>query len=246
MPTWADDPELLATFRAEVEERLASLQSGLLELETHASPRQGIPSLFRDAHTVKGSARMLGLEGVLHVSHGIEDLLGALRDGRFPVRRDLIDLLLASCDGISRALPGEGSLPDEALQPLVDALKRACDGEAPVVVPVVASPPVAVPLQPVVEDHSGPRHDSVRVAASKVYDLLDAVGEADLGARRVEQTTGTLLSLAAEQARWATVLREATHKHSATLPPDVALALHRLVGSSEDLAGTVRGLRELV
>ena len=139
MPTWADDPELLATFRAEVEERLASLQSGLLELETHASPRQVVTSLFRDAHTVKGSARMLGLEGVLHVSHGIEDLLGALRDGRFPVRRDLIDLLLASCDGISRALPGEGSLPDEALEPLTQALKRACSAARPRTEPVICS-----------------------------------------------------------------------------------------------------------
>ena len=61
MPGWADDPELLATFRAEVEERVASLQAGLLALETHPSPRQVVAGLFRDAHTVKGSARMLGL-----------------------------------------------------------------------------------------------------------------------------------------------------------------------------------------
>ena len=241
MPTWADDPELLATFRVEVEERLSSLQSGLLQLESHSSPRQVITSLFRDAHTVKGSARMLGLEGVLHVSHGIEDLLGALRDGRFAVRRDLVDLLLASCDGITRALPGEGALSDEALTPLVDALKRACDGEDPVVVPVLAVPAVVVPQQAAVEEHAAPRHDSVRVAASKVYDLLDAVGEADLGARRVEQTTGTLLALAAEQTRWLTSLRRVEG-----LPPELALALHRIVGTGEEITSTVRGLRELV
>ncbi|MFN2523587.1 MAG: response regulator [Mycobacteriales bacterium] len=242
MPAWGDDPELLATFRAEVEERLASLQSGLLQLEQHSSPRQVISGLFRDAHTVKGSARMLGLEGVLHVSHGIEDLLGALRDGRFPVRRDLVDLLLASCDGISRALPGEGSLPDEALQPLVDALKRACDGEDPVTMPRLA-PVVAVPAQQQVVEEAPVRtaQDSVRVAASKVYDLLDAVGEADLGARRVEQTTGQLLTLAAEQVRWVQALRRVEG-----LPPEVALALHRLAGTGDEMAGAARGLRELV
>ena len=149
MPAWGDDPELLATFRAEVEERLASLQTGLLALEHHPRPRQAVAGLFRDAHTVKGSARMLGLQGVLRVSHAMEDLLGALRDGRFAVRLDLVDLLLASCDAIGRALPG-GELSDEDLAPVVAALAAAVDGAEPATVPVLAAkaPEVAVPEQP--------------------------------------------------------------------------------------------------
>jgi chemotaxis protein histidine kinase CheA len=244
MPAWGDDPELLATFRAEVEERLASLQAGLLVLETHPAPRQIITVLFRDAHTVKGSARMLGLEGVLHVAHTMEDLLGALRDGRFTVRKDHVDLLLAGCDGIQRALPGPEALDDAALAPLVDALVAAVAGADPVEVPVLREAPV--PEQAAEVEVIRPSSDSVRVAASKVYELLDAVGEADLGARRVEQTTGILLGLAAEQARWAGLLRQATARHAATLPPDIALALHRLVGAGDELSGTVRSLRELV
>ena len=248
MTAWGDDPELLATFRAEVEERLASLQAGLLALEGHASPRQVVAALFRDAHTVKGSARMLGLTGVLQVSHAMEDLLGALRDGRFSVRRDLVDVLLASCDAIARALPG-GELGDDDLAPLVAALASAVDGQDPVVVPVLGA---VVPVQPSAPEEAVPlpvetartTHDSVRVAAGKVYELLDAVGEADLGARRIEQTTGGLLALAAEQARWAAVLRASALRSS--LPPDVELALHRLVGAGDELAGGVRGLRELV
>ena len=102
--TWADDPELLAIFRAEVEERLASLSAGLLQLESSGSARQLIAGLFRDAHTVKGSARMMGLTTVLNTAHAAEDLLGALRDGRFHVRRDYVDLLLATVDGISRSI----------------------------------------------------------------------------------------------------------------------------------------------
>src|SRR5687768_12738791 len=139
MTAWGDDPELLATFRAEVEERLASLQTGLLALEHHPRPRQAVAGLFRDAHTVKGSARMLGLQGVLRVSHAMEDLLGALRDGRFAVRRDLVDLLLATCDGIARALPG-GDLDDDALTPLVATLTAAVDGREPVQVPELGAP----------------------------------------------------------------------------------------------------------
>ena len=249
MPAWGDDPELLATFRAEVEERLASLQAGLLALETHANQRQVVTGLFRDAHTVKGSARMLGLEGVLRVAHNLEDLLGALRDGRFGVRRDLVDLLLAACDGIARALPGPDALDDAALQPLVDALRTAVEG-GDAVVPTSSLPAPTLPPELAVEvarpPVAVPPSDTVRVAASKVYDLLDTVGEADLGARRIEQTTGLLLSLTAEQSRWTATLRQATARCGTQLPPDVALALHRLLGASDELAGTVRGLRELV
>jgi chemotaxis protein histidine kinase CheA len=246
MSAWGDDPELLATFRAEVEERLASLQTGLLALESHSSPRQVVTQLFRDAHTVKGSARMLGLEGVLHVAHHMEDLLGALRDGRFSVRKDHIDLLLAACDGISRALPGPEAIEDSALAPLVAALESAVAGADEVVVPVLALPE-PVEGEPEPDPAVGRQsNDSVRVAASKVYDLLDVVGEADLGARRVEQTTGRLLAMTAEQARWVASLRQATNQHSGALPPEVALALHRLVGAADEITATARGLRELV
>ena len=103
--SWADDPELVATFRAEVEERLASLCEGLLKLEAHPAPKQLVAGLFRDAHTVKGSARMLGLDGVVDVAHRAEDLLGALKDGRLAVRKDLVDVLLVGVSLAVAAVP---------------------------------------------------------------------------------------------------------------------------------------------
>ncbi len=138
MKDWANDPDLLATFRAEVDDRLASLRSGLLELEGHPSPRQIIGELFRDAHTVKGSARMLGLDDVVSLAHRAEDLLGALRDGRTDVRRDHIDVLLATCDAISRAMPGSPRPATSAeIKGLSDALHAALRGQDHVAVPVV-------------------------------------------------------------------------------------------------------------
>lgn len=149
MGSWAEDPELLATFRAEVEERLASLSAGLLQLETHPSAKQLVAGLFRDAHTVKGSARMMGLQQVLETAHAAEDLLGAVRDGRFAVRRDLVDLLLATVDGIGRSIPGApGQVDPSHLTALVDALRGALNGDDPVTIPRVAEPVFAVPPPP--------------------------------------------------------------------------------------------------
>src|SRR3954453_7996863 len=219
MAGWADDPELLATFRAEVDERLASLSAGLLQLEEHPSPRQLVTGLFRDAHTVKGSARMLGLEGVLQVAHACEDLLGALRDGRLGVRRDIVDLLLASGDaiGVAVAAAGDGNAGDDThLMALVDALRAVLAGEEGVAVPqapLAAVPDEEDPDFDLDADRSGEKYrarsESVRVAAHKVYDLLDTVGEAELDARRVEQAAVLVAAAAVEHGRCLKALREA-------------------------------------
>src|SRR6059058_2136305 len=241
MPGWADDPELLATFRAEVDERLASLSAGLLQLEEHPSPRQLVTGLFRDAHTVKGSARMLGLAGVLQVAHRCEDVLGALRDGRFGVRRDIIDVLLASCDGITSAMPGvDEPVPDEHLTALAGALGQVLEGVDPVDVPQW------VPELHVDDDEDSGRvrtSDSVRVATDKVYELLDVVGEAELDARRVERASAELDVLTGEQTKWLRMLRQAG---VGSIDGEAALALNRLLSVGDELLHATRDLRELV
>jgi chemotaxis protein histidine kinase CheA len=244
--SWADDPELLATFRAEVEERVASLSAGLLQLETHPVPRQIVAGMFRDAHTVKGSARMLGLTGVLQVAHRCEDLLGALRDDRLTVSRDIIDLLLAACDGIASAMPGvEKPATDEWLAALADAMDRAIAGEA-VVVPAAAEP--TGDHDDDVDgatDHLGnARADSVRVATGKVYDLLDVVGEAELDARRVGRASATLDTLTTEHTRCLRTLRDSLP--TADLPGELAATLTRLLAVGDQLTATTRELREVV
>jgi chemotaxis protein histidine kinase CheA len=247
---WGNDPELVATFRAEVEERLASLSNGLLSLESHPRARDQVAALFRDAHTVKGSAKMLGLDAVVGVAHVMEDLLGDLRDGRLKVRRDLIDLLLLSCDGIGRGMPGaDAPVSEDDLAPVVAALDAARRGANPVELPVL--PEVEAPS---VEGDAGEPEraerasrdasDSVRIAAHKVYDLIDVVGEAALGARRVEQVSNVLLDLLAEHARWTKSLRLAAGDES--LPEQVTLALHRLLAIGDQAQGAGTQLRELV
>ncbi|HWL35427.1 MAG TPA: hybrid sensor histidine kinase/response regulator [Frankiaceae bacterium] len=246
MKDWGNDPELVATFRAEVEERLASLSSGLLSLESHPRARDQVAALFRDAHTVKGSAKMLGLDSVVGVAHVMEDLLGDLRDGRLKVRKDLIDLLLVACDGIGRGMPGASDpVEEDALLPVVAALQDARAGTDPVAIPVL--PAAHVEPDEEADDEVAPRahdvSDSVRVGASKVYDLIDVVGEAALGARRVEQVANVLLDVLAEHARWTKSLRLAAGNDD--LPEQVSLALHRLLALGDQAQGAGTQLREL-
>lgn len=74
-----EDPELRALFQAESEERLNHLESSLKELESDLSNQELIEGIFRDAHTIKGSARMLDLVPVEKIAHQMEELLERVR-----------------------------------------------------------------------------------------------------------------------------------------------------------------------
>jgi chemotaxis protein histidine kinase CheA len=244
--SWADDPELVAGFRQEVEDRLRSLCDGLLALEGNGSPRLAVAALFRDAHTVKGSARMLGLDAVVEVAHRAEDLLGAIRDGRLPVRRDLVDVLLAAAEGIGRALPGVARPVAEGdLARLVAALEAALGGEDPVAVPRLADP-VAAPAgasegAAAAAGPAGRRGESVRVPTRRVHALLDVVGEAELDARRIEARIGDLSVWGGEHREVVDRLRRAV-LHGAVWA-DLADAVHSLVSLDERLNAATRELR---
>ena len=145
-----DNPELLATFVEEARERLDSLAAGLLNLESGPPSRSAISALFRDAHTLKGSARMLGLSGLVELAHGAEDVMSALRDRRLTAGKELIDLLLAAVDGMARSLPSAAvPLADDDRSSLCGALQAVLAGKpAGVPRPRVAHLPDSEPESP--------------------------------------------------------------------------------------------------
>jgi chemotaxis protein histidine kinase CheA/CheY-like chemotaxis protein len=240
MSSWANDPELVATFRQEVEDRLASLCDGLLKLEHHPQPRQLVAALFRDAHTVKGSARMLGLDGVVDAAHRAEDLLGAIRDGRFDPRSDLVDLLLAAAEGIRRGLPGASRpISDDDLAHLIGALDAALEGQNPVDVPRLTVSEDEIEGDDANRTKTG---ESVRVPVRRVHGLLDVVGEAELETRRVERGVLELTGLAAEHVRIVRAIRQATAT-DITIPPEVSESLHGLMALGDQFMAAVREMR---
>jgi two-component system chemotaxis sensor kinase CheA len=111
------DPELLEVFSDEAIERIDRMVETLLALESgHAAP-DAIDSLFRDAHSIKGSAGMVGSDEAHAIAHRIEDALEGPRDeGVFPP--ELADTLLRQTDELRRAVVGDGhATPAEEAEP---------------------------------------------------------------------------------------------------------------------------------
>lgn len=156
MSTWIQDEGLLATFKTEVGERLSSLQSGLLQLESQPDNIDVMNAIFRDAHTIKGSAKMMGFGAVKEVAHRMEDVLGDVKEGQLPLTGDLADLLLEASDMILSLLD-DGEDPS-TLPPTAEALLSRLEAARPGLgfqPPPIAIPPTASPSP--AKEKSAPR-----------------------------------------------------------------------------------------
>ena len=89
------------TFIAESQELLTEMESSLLELERDPVDQNAINSLFRAAHTIKGSSGVLGIGTVERFTHFVENLLEKMRTGNIKASSENIELLLQCRDHIA-------------------------------------------------------------------------------------------------------------------------------------------------
>lgn len=99
------EDEFRELFGEEAEQRLQDLSEQLLRLEREPGDAELISSLFREAHTIKGAAAVVGVEEVSIVAHAMEDLLHQMRSGERRATPELIDQLLAAVDGVREMMP---------------------------------------------------------------------------------------------------------------------------------------------
>jgi two-component system chemotaxis sensor kinase CheA len=90
----------LPAFMSEAVEQTEAIEMLLLELEENPGDREMLDSLFRCAHTVKGSAGIFGLNKVVEFTHHVETLLDQMREGAIALGPELSTLLLKCNDQI--------------------------------------------------------------------------------------------------------------------------------------------------
>ena len=97
-----EDEELRTLFQAESEEHLSRMDEGLLRLEQEPQNQTLLEEVYREAHSLKGAARMIGVRDVEAVAHRFEDLLGPAKRGQSTLTADFIDRLSQVLGGIRR------------------------------------------------------------------------------------------------------------------------------------------------
>ncbi|AVO54097.1 hybrid sensor histidine kinase/response regulator [Ectopseudomonas mendocina] len=101
-PDQMRDASLLDLFRLEAEAQKQVLDTGLLILERDPTNASQLEACMRAAHSLKGAARIVGLDNGVLVAHAMEDLLVAAQEGLLRLLPDHIDALLQGSDLLLR------------------------------------------------------------------------------------------------------------------------------------------------
>ncbi|MBI3929013.1 MAG: response regulator [Armatimonadetes bacterium] len=195
--------ELLALFKAEVLERLESLE------QLVQGPPEGwdLAHLRRIAHNIKGAARIAGVDGVQEVAHLMEDLLAGANSGDI-LSPDAVELMR---EGVRLLKICLGSM-DGPSSPSVAAYRDRVKGGAPA---GPRPPEASAPAAPKPESRRAPdtgsgapsepraAADTLRVTTHKVDRLMGLASELTTSGRGSEEydqalreLTGSLQTLA--------------------------------------------------
>ncbi|MCA9285524.1 MAG: Hpt domain-containing protein, partial [Phycisphaerales bacterium] len=94
---------LFELFKTDAEGQLSVLNDGLLRLEREPDDATVVEPLMRAAHSIKGAARIVGLDVIVQLAHAMEDCLVAVQRGQEKIVPARIDQLLRGTDLLAQA-----------------------------------------------------------------------------------------------------------------------------------------------
>ncbi len=215
------DSSMLELFRVELDAQTEVLTAGLLALERDPVAAEQLESCMRAAHSLKGAARIVGLDAGVSVAHEMEDCFVAAQQGRLLLQQNAIDLLLRGLDWLNRiaqtpeAAPGQPPAEDAVeLAAYLSALRQEIEGGGTSAAPA-ADARGAVEAPATAATASGPESAQqaaadrvLRVTAESLNRLLGLAGESLVESRWLKPFADSLLRLKHLQAGLARALED--------------------------------------
>lgn len=210
-PDQMRDASLLELFSLEADAQTQVLSAGLLALERNPTQADQLEACMRAAHSLKGAARIVGVDAGVSVSLVMEDCLVSAQENRLYLQPEHIDALLQGTDLLMRiATPGNDVGPAD-VEAYVALMERLLDpSQAPVNVapspepaPVVEElPPEPEPAPPVNSEppRQGKRMTEggervLRVTAERLNSLLDLSSKSLVETQRLKPYLASLQRL---------------------------------------------------
>lgn len=226
------DRELVDIFVDEGKDLLDHCDGLISELRDAPQDREVLAGLQRDLHTLKGGARMAGINAIGDLGHSIESLLEAVAAGRTEIERRDVQLLERGFDRLHQLLTRTGDhRVVEPARDLVDAFEvrtttdiaaaaaanvasvaetdsAAVTSPAPALLDAPLSAPL--PAEGVVDEDplARPQQEQVRVRADLLDRLVNHAGEVAIYRSRLEQQLGAFRGAMGELERTNARLRD--------------------------------------
>jgi chemotaxis protein histidine kinase CheA len=163
-PMKFDKKKFIVKFVDEANDHIDKLNDGLVGLEANPGDQETISEIFRSAHTIKGSSRILGLIPISLVAHKLEDALSAFRDGKISQSKVLFNLLFKAVDLIAEFVQRvqEGDEVNDDTTEICERLEKAVSGELEdtVLVSESVGAPSEIKEKPPVENEKPSEHES--------------------------------------------------------------------------------------
>jgi two-component system, chemotaxis family, sensor histidine kinase and response regulator WspE len=224
-PDQMRDASLLELFSLEAEAQVQVLSAGLLALERDPTQAEYLESCMRAAHSLKGAARIVGVDAGVSVAHVMEDCLVSAQEGRLVLGAVHIDALLQGTDMLTRIATPGNDLGAADINAYVALMGRLLDPEA-AHAPAAAPPAVEIPVEtapvplpepePAAPVEPAPKTKRVteggervlRVTAERLNSLLDLSSKSLVETQRLKPWLATMQRLKRQQDNGLRALEE--------------------------------------
>ncbi|CAE6821076.1 hybrid sensor histidine kinase/response regulator [Paraburkholderia haematera] len=124
-------PSLIDLFREEARTQARVLNDGLLTLDRAPRDAAALEACMRAAHSLKGAARIVGVQVGVELAHAMEDCFVAAQEGRALLDAAWIDELLRGVDIVARIGNDEDESARDAVSACVASLQARMAGVVP-------------------------------------------------------------------------------------------------------------------
>ncbi|WP_144143883.1 hybrid sensor histidine kinase/response regulator [Paraburkholderia sp. BCC1884] len=193
-------PSLIDLFREEARTQARVLNDGLLTLDRAPRDAAALESCMRAAHSLKGAARIVGVQVGVELAHAMEDCFVAAQEDRALLDAAWIDELLRGVDIVARIGNDEDESARDAVSACVTALQARMAGVAAhaAVLRREVATPVAQPAPSPADSSTVETPTSPTSADDAAFDLLAEALRAEATPATAVVSTGTSAGAASE------------------------------------------------
>lgn len=197
------DADMYALFLVELHNSLDTIANNLLESEDSPHDDNLLEAMMRAAHSIKGAARMIGIDAVVKLAHAMEDVFVATQKHSIKLQKNTVDQLFFCVDLLKSVedTPAEHLRQwtlnnTQILNQFLQSLQRIQSGQqvSPAKQPAPTSTDKTRTEQPATAK-AKPIDNSVRVSAERINRLVGLAGELSVTSHWLRDYSDSMINL---------------------------------------------------